>query len=181
MTGLGLILFGDNAYLQVPLTFDRKTVQVLLDEAFIGMAGESTAIGDAIGLAVKRLRKNPSGQKVLILLTDGANTSGVVTPLKAAELAAGEGLKIYTVGIGADEMIVRSFFWESTGKSFPGIWTKIPYGRSLKKPEAVIFAPAMLRNCPKFMACSISSNRSKRSSNISGPEKRFIYGHLREH
>ena len=107
---LGLILFGDNAYLQVPLTFDRKTVQVLLDEAFIGMAGESTAIGDAIGLAVKRLRKNPSGEKVLILLTDGANTSGVVTPLKAAELAAGEGLKIYTVGIGADEMIVRGFF-----------------------------------------------------------------------
>ena len=107
---MGLILFGDNAYLQVPLTFDRKTVQVLLDEAFIGMAGESTAIGDAIGLAVKRLRKNPSEQKVLILLTDGANTSGVVTPLKAAELAAGEGLKIYTIGIGADEMIVRSFF-----------------------------------------------------------------------
>ena len=107
---LGLILFGDNAYLQVPLTFDRKTVQVLLDEAFIGMAGESTAIGDAIGLAVKRLRKNPAEEKVLILLTDGANTSGAVTPLKAAELAAGEGLKIYTVGIGADEMIVRSFF-----------------------------------------------------------------------
>ncbi len=107
---LGLILFGDNAYLQVPLTFDRKTVQVLLDEAFIGMAGESTAIGDAIGLAVKRLRNNLAGQKVLILLTDGANTAGAVTPLKAADLAAGEGLKIYTVGIGADEMIVRSFF-----------------------------------------------------------------------
>lgn len=107
---LGLILFGDNAYLHVPLTFDRKTLQILLTEAFIGMAGERTAIGDAIGLAVKRLRKNQAEHRVLILLTDGANTAGVVSPLKAAELAAKEGLKIYTIGIGADEMIVRSFF-----------------------------------------------------------------------
>lgn len=107
---LGLILFGDNAYLQVPLTFDRETVQVLLEEAFIGMAGERTAIGDAIGLAVKRLRNDQSEPKILILLTDGANTAGAVSPLKAAELAASEGLKIYTIGIGADEMMVRGFF-----------------------------------------------------------------------
>ena len=107
---IGLILFGDQAYLQAPLTFDRATVKTFLDEAAIGLAGEKTAIGDAIGLAVKRLRKNPSDQKVLILLTDGANTAGLVSPLKAAELAAKEGLKIYTIGIGADEMIVRDFF-----------------------------------------------------------------------
>lgn len=107
---LGLILFADNAYLHAPLTFDRKTIQTLLTEAFIGMAGERTAIGDAIGLAVKRLRDNDTQHKVLILLTDGANTAGEVSPLKAAELAAKDQLKIYTIGIGADEMIVRSFF-----------------------------------------------------------------------
>lgn len=107
---IGLILFGDQAYLQAPLTFDRVTVATFLDEAAIGLAGEKTAIGDAIGLAVKRLRKNPADQRVLILLTDGANTAGLVSPLKAAELAAREGLKIYTIGIGADEMIIRDFF-----------------------------------------------------------------------
>jgi Ca-activated chloride channel family protein len=107
---LGLILFGTQAYLQTPLTFDRTTVITLLHESAIGLAGESTAIGDAIGLAVKRLRKQQANSRVLVLLTDGANTAGEVTPLKAAELAAENDLKIYTIGIGADEMIVRSFF-----------------------------------------------------------------------
>jgi len=107
---VGLILFGRQAYLQTPLTFDRATVQTLLDEAVIGLAGQETAIGDAIGLAVKRLRADVSASRVLILLTDGANTAGEIEPLKAAELAASEGLKIYTIGIGADEMVVRSLF-----------------------------------------------------------------------
>lgn len=107
---LGLILFGSQAYLQVPLTFDRKTVETLLDEAVIGLAGRKTAIGDAIGLAVKRLRRHPGAREVLILLTDGANTAGEVMPIKAAELAAREGLVIYTIGIGADEMEVHSLF-----------------------------------------------------------------------
>lgn len=107
---LGLILFGTQAYLQTPLTFDRATVTTLLNESAIGLAGKSTAIGDAIGLAVKRLKKQQADSRVLVLLTDGANTAGEVTPLKAAELAAEYNLKIYTIGIGADEMIVRSFF-----------------------------------------------------------------------
>ena len=107
---LGLILFGEQAYLQTPLTFDRETVKTLLYESAIGLAGQSTAIGDAIGLAVKRLRERDEQSRVLILLTDGANTAGAVQPLAAAELAAREGLKIYTIGIGADEMIVRSIF-----------------------------------------------------------------------
>ena len=107
---IGLILFGTQAYLQAPLTFDRATVRTFLDEAVIGLAGENTAIGDAIGLAVKRLREQPATSRVLILLTDGANTAGQISPLHAAELAARERLKIYTVGIGADEMIVRGFF-----------------------------------------------------------------------
>jgi Ca-activated chloride channel homolog len=107
---MGLILFGRNAYLQTPLTFDLTTVKTLLMESAIGLAGKETAIGDAIGLAIKRLKDNKESSKVLILLTDGANTAGEVAPLKAAELAANYGLKIYTIGIGADEMIRQSFF-----------------------------------------------------------------------
>lgn len=107
---VGLILFGTQAYLQTPLTFDRKTVATLLNEAVIGLAGDNTAIGDAIGLAVKRLKDEQANSRVLILMTDGANTAGEVSPLKAAELAAANHLKIYTIGIGADEMIVRNFF-----------------------------------------------------------------------
>jgi len=107
---VGLILFGSQAYLQTPLTFDRKTVMTLLNESVIGLAGDNTAIGDAIGLGVKRLKNQQVNSRVLILLTDGANTAGEVAPLKAAELAAEHQLKIYTIGIGADEMVVRSFF-----------------------------------------------------------------------
>jgi Ca-activated chloride channel family protein len=107
---VGLILFGRRAYLQTPLTFDRETARILLEESAIGLAGKETAIGDAIGLAVKRLRENPEQNRVLILLTDGANTAGAVEPLKAADLAASDKLKIYTIGVGADEMMVRSLF-----------------------------------------------------------------------
>ena len=106
---LGLILFGRRAYLQTPLTFDLQTVNTLLLESAIGLAGKETAIGDAIGLAIKRLQDS-DGSRVLILLTDGANTAGEIEPLKAAQLAAAQGLKIYTIGIGADQMIRNSFF-----------------------------------------------------------------------
>jgi Ca-activated chloride channel family protein len=114
---LGLILFGDQAYLQTPLTFDRRTLHILLDEAAIGLAGKATAIGDAIGLAVKRLRGQPERNRVLILLTDGANTAGSVDPLKAADLAANEGVRIYTIGVGADDMMPGPLRLLSSGKS----------------------------------------------------------------
>jgi Ca-activated chloride channel family protein len=107
---VGLILFGTQAYLQAPLTFDHKTVATLLDESAIGLAGDNTAIGDAIGLAVKRLRNESTNSRVLILLTDGANTAGEISPIKAAEIAAANNLKIYTIGIGADEMLVGNYF-----------------------------------------------------------------------
>jgi len=110
---IGLILFGSQAYVQTPLTFDRKTVRRLLDEAVVGLAGKATAIGDAIGLATKRLQQGETGasqEQVLILLTDGVNTAGAVSPLLAAELAAKRGLTIYTIGIGADAMMIESFF-----------------------------------------------------------------------
>lgn len=107
---IGLILFGERAYLQVPLTLDRKTVNVLLMESFIGLAGEKTAIGDAITLAVKRIHDQAvaGSEQVLILLTDGANTAGEVDPIKAAELAQQVGLRIYTIGIGAERIEVAS-------------------------------------------------------------------------
>jgi Ca-activated chloride channel family protein len=107
---IGLILFGERAYLQVPLTLDRETVNVLLLEAFIGLAGEKTAIGDAITLAVRRVheQQQEAGEQVLVLLTDGANTAGEVDPIKAAELARQVGLRIYTIGIGAEQLEVAS-------------------------------------------------------------------------
>ena len=107
---LGLILFGSQPYLQTPLTFDRTTVHTLLQEAEVGMAGMETAIGDAIGLAVKRLQDHPENSRVLILLTDGANTSGEVKPLEAAEIATKRGIKIHTIGIGAEELYERRLF-----------------------------------------------------------------------
>lgn len=100
---LGLMLFGGQAYMQAPLTFDRDTVRRFLREAQLGFAGDGTAIGDAIGLAAKRLRERPGNRHVLILITDGANNAGSVTPLEAAKVAADNHIVIYTVGIGADQ------------------------------------------------------------------------------
>jgi Ca-activated chloride channel family protein len=99
---VGLILFGSKAYVQAPLTFDRHTVRTWLDEAQVGIAGQNTAIGDAIGLAIKRLRQRPTQSRVLILVTDGANNGGQIQPLTAARLAAQESVRIYTIGIGAE-------------------------------------------------------------------------------
>ncbi|MGE0385259.1 MAG: VWA domain-containing protein [Gammaproteobacteria bacterium] len=111
---IGLILFGRQAYVQAPLTFDRATVGTLLEESFIGMAGKETAIGDAIALAVKRAGAGERGRQVLILLTDGANTAGEIEPLQAAALAARAGLKIYTIGIGAEQISLPGLFGSRT-------------------------------------------------------------------
>lgn len=107
---LGLIIFGSRAYLQTPLTFDRTTVDRMLHETVIGLAGRDTAIGDAIVLGVKRLREQADDNRVLILLTDGANTVGNVAPLAAAQLAAQAGVRIYTIGIGSGQVGVRTPF-----------------------------------------------------------------------
>ena len=107
---LGLILFADDAYMQTPMTFDRKTVKQMLDESELNLVGRKTAIGDAIALAVKRFDAKKESNKVLLLLTDGQNTAGEIEPLQAAKLAAQAGVKIYTIGIGADELVVQGFF-----------------------------------------------------------------------
>lgn len=99
---VGLVLFGQQAYQITPLTFDRENVRYQLQTSAVGLAGRETAIGDAIGLAVKRLRERPDGERVLILLTDGVNTAGELPPLKAAELAAGDKVRVYTVAMGSE-------------------------------------------------------------------------------
>lgn len=111
---IGLVVFGSQAYLLTPLTFDRDTVLKQLDESVVGLPGRETAIGDAVGLAVKRLRERPENQRVLILLTDGVNDAGELDPRKAIELAAAEHVKIYTIGIGAEAMRVEGFFGAQT-------------------------------------------------------------------
>ena len=106
---VGLILFGSRPYLQAPLSADLQTVQQFLQEAVVGVAGPATALGDAIGLALKRLQADPGrgadsgarGKTVLVLLTDGNSNAGEAQPLEAARHAAAAGLRIYTIGVGA--------------------------------------------------------------------------------
>ena len=107
---IGLVLFADAAFQQTPLTFDLATVQQFLDDAVIGLIGQRTAIGEAIGLTVKRFNNFETSNKVLILLSDGANNAGDIQPREALQLAKAAGVKIYTVGLGAEQMIQQSLF-----------------------------------------------------------------------
>jgi len=107
---IGLILFGTNAYNYVPLTFDLKTLKSLLRDISTGLAGRHTAIGDAIGLAVKTMHSQAAQHKVLILVTDGSNTAGFEDPVLAARAAHERGLTIYTIGVGSDaESLSRTY------------------------------------------------------------------------
>jgi Ca-activated chloride channel family protein len=107
---IGLILFADHAYLQTPLTFDLKTINQMVDETQIGLVGTRTAIGESIAMAIKRFVENKNEQRVLILITDGANTAGSIEPIMAAKQAAKNNITIYTIGIGADNMVKRTIF-----------------------------------------------------------------------
>lgn len=107
---LGLILFADTAYLQAPLTFDREIVKQFLRESVIGLVGDSTAIGDAIGLAVKRFTEKEKSNRVLVLLTDGRNTAGNINVEQALELAKTNEVTIYAIGVGSEEQVQNSFF-----------------------------------------------------------------------
>jgi Ca-activated chloride channel family protein len=99
---IGLILFGSNAYLHVPLTLDTLSVRKMLDNAAVGEAGDLTAIGDAIGLAVHNLRNRPEKSRVIVLLTDGGDNASIIPPIEAAKLARQYGIRIYTIGVGTD-------------------------------------------------------------------------------
>ncbi len=111
---VGLILFGSRAYMITPLTFDLSAVRAQLDGAAVGLAGRETAIGDAIGVAVRRLRNLPARSRVLVLLTDGVNNAGSIMPQAAARIAKAAGVRIYTIGIGATQMYVPGFFGMQT-------------------------------------------------------------------
>ncbi len=102
---IGLILFGTRAYLQTPLTKDHASVLMRLKDATVGLAGKTTSIGDALGLAVKHMQHVPKKGRVIILLTDGANNSGILLPLKAAALAKNDNIKVYTIGLSGDSGI----------------------------------------------------------------------------
>ena len=97
---IGLILFGTRAYIQAPFSQDLATIQALLNQTQVGMAGQQTAIGDAIGLSIKAFEASKAQQRMLILLTDGNDTASRVPPAHAAQIAREHALVIYTIGIG---------------------------------------------------------------------------------
>lgn len=97
---IALILFGTKAYLQVPFTQDLATAEQLLEQIQVGMAGQQTAIGDTIGLAIKTFENSTAKQKLLILLTDGNDTASRVPPEHAADIARQNGVVVYTIGVG---------------------------------------------------------------------------------
>ena len=100
MDRIGMVVFGANAFTQCPLTLDQSILLSFLDKLKIGMAGDATAIGSAVGISIRRLKDLKSKSKVIILLTDGRNNSGPISPLQAAEIAKSLGIKVYTIGIG---------------------------------------------------------------------------------
>jgi Ca-activated chloride channel family protein len=99
---VGLLVFGQKAYALAPLTLDRESVRQQLRDSVVGLAGRETAIGDAIGLAVKRLRAQPAGQREVILFTDGVSNAGQLEPVKAAELARDNGVRVHTIAFGGE-------------------------------------------------------------------------------
>lgn len=107
---LGLVLFADHAYLQTPLTLDRNTITEQVDSLVLRLIGDKTAIGEGIGLATKTFIDSDAPQRVMVLLSDGSNTSGVLDPLEAAKIAKKYNATIYTIGVGAGEMMVKEFF-----------------------------------------------------------------------
>ncbi len=118
---IGLVLFGERAYLQAPLSFDRRTINQLLQESEIGLAGaQRTAVGDGMGMALKHLHDSPAKKRAMILVTDGANNSGTLTPEQSTTLAKDENVTVYTIGVGADEMLVSDW----------------PFGRRKVNPSA---------------------------------------------
>jgi Ca-activated chloride channel family protein len=132
---VGLIVFAEQAFLTIPLTFDTAAVSKLLNNLVVGMAGERTSIGDAIGIGVQNLIKRPEASRILILLTDGEDTASHIPPIEAAQIAKNAYIKIYTVGVGnkLDEKLLKNIA-DMTG----GIYYKVTDVNSLEKVYAQI-------------------------------------------
>ena len=99
---IGLIVFGEEAFTQSPLTMDKGLLLELIKRMEIGMAGDRTAIGSAIAIGGKRLKELKAKSRILILLTDGRNNAGEITPEQAAEAVRILGIKIYSIGVGGE-------------------------------------------------------------------------------
>lgn len=152
---LGLILFGSETFLHAPLTFDLVTVDKFLHEAEIGFLGPRTAIGDGLGLGIKKLLNEPFGDKVILLITDGQNNTGAMEPLEAASIAKSHGIKMYIVGMGSSRMVTDGFF-----------------GKTVVNPSADLdhYEPAL-----KHMALSTGGNYFRGKDTASLQE---IYGEI---
>lgn len=107
---IGLVLFGSEAFIAAPLTFDLNSIDTILNNSGIGMAGRTTAIGDALGLAIVLLRDDPADRKSIVLLSDGTNNTGTVEPEDAAQLAKSLGVNIYSIGLGSDNATETQLF-----------------------------------------------------------------------
>ncbi len=118
---VGLILFGTQAFLVTPLTYDLDAVRAQLRDVAVGLAGRNTAIGDAIAVAVRRLRALPSDERVLVLLTDGVNNAGSIGPMQAARIARAADVRVYTIGIGGVPSTATDLFGNVFGPIDSGL------------------------------------------------------------
>ncbi len=100
---VGLVIFGSQAFVLSPLTLDRGAVRQLLASVLPNMAGQGTALGDAIALGAKKLRERPEGSRVMVLIADGDNSAGAFPPIDAAKVAARAGVRIYVIGVGSTD------------------------------------------------------------------------------
>lgn len=105
---IGMVVFGSEAFTYAPLSFDKKTLRDLFGEVELGIAGEQTAIGDAVALSVQGVQNAPQDSRIVILLSDGSSNAGSVSVAQAIDLAKKSGVKVYTVGIGADQKMIQS-------------------------------------------------------------------------
>lgn len=144
---VGLVVFGNSAYLQSPLTSDTLLVEELVKSMRPGMAGDGTAIGDGLGVALKRLREIKGASKAIILMTDGVNNAGQVSPIKAAQIAHDLGIQIHTIGIGAGTTPL--------GDHFFGGLMGIPGGPVAEFDEATLKEIAKMTGGVYFNASSL--------------------------
>ncbi|MDR9830061.1 VWA domain-containing protein [Vibrio sp. FNV 38] len=107
---LGLVVYADHAYLQSPLTLDTHSIIEQINQMVLKLIGTQTAIGDGIGIATKMFIESDAPQRIMVLLSDGSNNSGVLDPMEAAQIAKQNDATIYTIGVGAGEMVVKDFF-----------------------------------------------------------------------
>ncbi len=119
---MGMVVFAGDAYLMSPLTLDHDWLLQNVDRLQVGLAGDATAIGSAIATSANRLRYEKGKSKIIVLLTDGSNNAGKITPFAAAQAAAALGIKIYTIGAGSSDVAkfpIRDMFGRTVYTTIP--------------------------------------------------------------